>query len=257
MRAVKSAPKRKRKIAGPKIAPLIAMPAVQPLSESEWQLLLQLLPSQPLSSPLRIKLDWLMWTYLGILQGEAGSPSAREVATVLETVARHAHQFAGYLYTLDSSLASEETGAFNTASGAAADILAKALIKPEGQSVLAAALRGNEILAAVAAQEAKKLAERSKKGRPIRSAATPWMLRQLAQFLRDNGLPISKPPKAGDSLCVSSQRFLRAALTRAEALREPEWTRKEIKDMLMLSEQVFAHRVRQALQAPEESLLPI
>ena len=142
---------------------------------------LRLLPIQlPPSSSLRNNLDWLMWTYLGILEGEAGSPSAREVAAALETVAERAHQFSGFLYTFDFRLPSEETWTINTASGVAADILAKALIEAEGESVLAAALRGNVVLAAVAARQAKKLADSSKKGRAIQGVATAWMLRELA-----------------------------------------------------------------------------
>jgi hypothetical protein len=36
--------KRKRKTAGPRIAPLAPMPMVQPLSDSDWQPFLELLP---------------------------------------------------------------------------------------------------------------------------------------------------------------------------------------------------------------------
>src|SRR4051794_7245753 len=80
-------PKRKRKVAGPRIAPLIATPAVEPLSESEWQSFLQHLPRQTPPPPLlRSKLDELIQTYLGIVEAEGRSPSAREVATVLETI---------------------------------------------------------------------------------------------------------------------------------------------------------------------------
>jgi hypothetical protein len=248
-RAVKAAPfpKRKRKVAGPKVAPLIATPPVSFLSDTEWQPFLQLLPARPQPELLRSELDRLMTTYLGILEAEANSPSAREVAAVLEKLARHAHQFAQDLLRLDIR-GNEGKGHFNTANEAAADILANILIKPKKRSVLDAAIRANEVLAAVARREAKKLAESSKKGRPIRGAATAWMLRQLAELLHDNGLPVSLPPKGGDLLCVLSQHFLQVARTRAEALQEPEWARKEIQAMLMLSKQVFAGRLRRVVQ---------
>jgi hypothetical protein len=249
-RAVKAAllRKRKRKVAGPKVAPLIAMPTVAFLSDTEWQPFLQLLPARPEPELLRSELDQLMITYLGILEAEADSPSAREVATVLENVARRAHQLAQDLHRLDIRRGDEAAGPFNTANEAAADILANISIRPENRSVLDAALRANEVLAAVAVREAKKLAESSKKGRPIRGAATGWMLRQLAELLHDNGLPVSLPPKAGDPLYILSQHFLQAARTRAETLRDPEWARKEIEAMLMLSKQVFAGRLRRAVQ---------
>jgi hypothetical protein len=249
-RAVKAAPfpKRKRKVAGPKVAPLIATPAVSALSDTEWQPFLQLLAARAQPELLRTELDRLMTTYLGILEAEANSPSAREVAAVLEDLAQHAYQFARDLFTLDIRIDSEGKGQFYTANEAAADILANILIKPENRSVLDATMRANEVLAAVAFREVKKLAESSKKGRPIRGKATVWMLRRLAELLHDNGLPISPPSKGGDLLCVLSQHFLRAARTRAETLREPEWARKEIQAMLMLSEEVFAGRLRQVVQ---------
>jgi hypothetical protein len=248
-RAVKAAPfpKRKRKVAGPKVAPLIATPPVSFLSDTEWQPFLQLLSARPQPELLRSEVDRLMTTYLGILEAEANSPSAREVAAVLEKLARHAHQFAQDLLRLDIR-GNEGKGHFNTANEAAADILANILIKPKKRSVLDAAIRANEVLAAVARREAKKLAESSKKGRPIRGAATAWMLRQLAELLHDNGLPVSLPPKGGDLLCVLSQHFLQVARTRAEELQEPEWARKEIQAMLMLSKQVFAGRLRRVVQ---------
>src|ERR1700716_2256018 len=95
-RAVKAAPlpKRKRKVAGPKVAPLIATPMVPFLSDTEWQPFLQWLPARPQPKLLRSELDRLTTTYLGLLDAEANSPSAREVATALEDLARHAHQFA-------------------------------------------------------------------------------------------------------------------------------------------------------------------
>jgi hypothetical protein len=189
-----------------------------------------------------------MTTYLGILEAEANSPSAREVAAVLEDLARRAHQFAQDLLRLDIRIGNEGKGHFNTANEAAADILANILIKPTKRSVLHAAIRANELLAAVARREAKKRAETSKKDRPVRGAATAWMLRQLAELLHDNGRPVSLPPKGDDLLCVLSRHFLQAARTRAETLREPEWARKEIEAMLMLSEQVFAGRLRRAVQ---------
>src|SRR6266540_2550355 len=91
-RAVKAAPvpKRKRRVAGPKVAPLIAMPTVPFLSDDEWQPFLQLLPARPQPKLLRSELDRLMITFLGILEAEASSPSAREVATVLEDLAQRA-----------------------------------------------------------------------------------------------------------------------------------------------------------------------
>jgi len=249
-RAVKAAtlPKRKRKVAGPKVAPLIAMPSVPFLSDAEWQPFLQLLPARPQPELLRIELDRLMTTYLGILEAEANSPSAREVAVVLEDLARHAHQFAQDLLKLDIRTGNEGKGHFNTANEATADILANIWIEPEKRSVLGAAIRANEVLAAVACREAKKLAESSKKGRPIGGAATAWMLRDLAELLHDNGLPVSLAPKGGDLLCVLSQHFLQVARTRAEELQEPEWARKEIQAMLMLSKQVFAGRLRRVVQ---------
>jgi hypothetical protein len=196
-----------------------------------------------------VSFDRLITTYLGILEAEANSPSAREVAAVLEDLARRAHQFAQDLLRLDIRIGNEGKGHFNTANEAAADILANILIKPMKRSVLDATIGANEVLAAVARREAKKLAESSKKGLPIRGAATAWMLRRLAELLHDNGLPISPPSKGGDLLCVLSQHFLQAALTRAETLREPEWARKEIQAMLMLSKQVFAGRLRQVVQS--------
>jgi hypothetical protein len=249
-RAVKAAPlpKRKRKVGGPKVAPLIAMPTVPSLSDTEWQPFLQLLPARPRPKLLRSELDRLMTTYLGILEAEANSPSAREVATALEDLARHAHQIARDLLRLDIRIGNEGKGHFNTANEAAADILANILITPKRRSVLDATIRANEVLAAVARREAKKLAESSKKGRPIRGAATAWMLRRLAVLLHDNGLPISLPPKGGDLLCILSQHFLQAARTRAETLREPEWACKEIQAMLMLSKRVFAGRLRRVVQ---------
>ena len=64
------------------------------------------------------------------------------------------------------------------------------------------------------------------------------------------------PPKSGDSLCALSEHFLETALIRAEALREPEWARKEIQVMRMLTKRVFADRLRQAVLATGEGLLP-
>jgi hypothetical protein len=250
-RAVKATrfPKRKRKVAGPKVAPLIAMPAVPSLSDTEWHPFLQLLPARAQTKLLRSELDRLMTTYLGFLEAEANSPSAREVATALEDLARRAYQFARDLLRLDIRIGNEGQGQFNTANEAAADILANILIEPTNRSVLVATIRANEVLAAFARREAKKLAESSKKGRPIRGKATAWMLGQLAQLLRDNGLPIPLPLKWGDPICVLSQHFLQAARARVETLREPEWARKEIQAMLMLSNQIFAGRLRQVVQA--------
>src|SRR6266516_3966308 len=100
--AVKASPiKRKRKVAGRKIAPLTSMPPVQPLSDAEWQTFSQLLPSEAAAPPVRSQLDLLMMTYLGVLEAEADSPSAREVAAVLESVAQRARQFAKDVGTLE------------------------------------------------------------------------------------------------------------------------------------------------------------
>jgi hypothetical protein len=256
--------KRKRKAAGPKIAPLISMPTVPTLSDTEWQPFLQVLSSRPEPESLRSELDRLLTTYLGLLEAEASSPSAREVATVLESVARRAYQFAQDLRRLEirsrnkgEAPFSEGVGHFNTAKEAAADTLANVLLKPEGHSVLDAAIRASEILGAVADRKAKKLAERSKKGRPTHGEPTAWMLRQLIKLLRDNGVPISLPPKRGNPICDLSQHFLRIALTRAKALREPEWACTEIKSLLNLSEPVFVDRLRRAAQSHGEGLLPI
>jgi hypothetical protein len=232
------------------------MPAVKSLNDAEWQTFLRLLPSGPQLTSLRSKLDLLITTYLGVLEAEASSPSAREVATVLESIAQLAHAFAGYLYTLDIRLGSEGATTFNTANEAAADILGKFLIKPENRSVLDAALRANEVLAAIAVREAKKLAESSTKGKPTHGKPTAWMLCQLAELLRDNGLLISLPPKWDDPFCVLSQHFLQVALTRAKDLREPEWACQEILTVLMLSRQAFARRLRQVTQPRGKSLLP-
>src|ERR1044072_1131632 len=108
-RAVKlsSPAKRKRKAAGQKMAPLIATPTVPVLNDAEWQPFLQLVPSRSELTLLRNKLDWLMNTYLGVLEAEASSPSAREVATVLEGLARRAHQFAQELFSLVLLLSNE------------------------------------------------------------------------------------------------------------------------------------------------------
>jgi hypothetical protein len=259
MPAVKGAPllKRKRRVAGPKVAPLIAMPTFPLLSEDDWQLFLQLLPSRPELILLRSKLDGLLVTYLGILEAEATSPSAREVATVLEDLAWRAEQFTKELRKLDIRWGDEGSETFNTVTEAAADILSNVSVKPENRSVLDAALRANALLAVVAVREAKKLAESSKKGRPIHGQPTAWMLRQLAGLLRDNGLAISLPPRWDDPFCVLSQHFLRVALTRAKALREPGWACEEIKTALMLSEPLFLRRLRRAAQPPEESSLQI
>jgi hypothetical protein len=259
MPSVKGAPllKRKRRVAGPKVAPLIAMPTVPFLSEDEWQVFLQLLPSRLELILLRTKLDGLLVTYLGILEAEATSPSAREVATVLEDLAWRAQQFTKELRKLDIRWGDEGWEAFNTVTEAAADILSNVSIKPDNRSVLDAALRANALLAVVAVREAKKLAESSKKGKPIHGQPTAWMLSQLAGLLRDNGLSISLPPKWDDPFCVLSQHFLRVALTHAKALREPGWACEEIKTALNISKHVFLGRLRRAAQPPPESSLPI
>jgi hypothetical protein len=197
-----------------------------------------------------------MTTYLGVLEAEASSPSAREVATVLEDLARRAHQFAQDLVKLEIRTGNEAKGCFNTANDVAADTLANILIKPENRSVLETAIRANRVLAGVAVRTSKNLTERSRRGRPIHGGPTAWTLRQLAELLRDNGLPISLPPKWGDPFCVSSQHFLRIALTRARTLPAPDWACQEIQSVLMLSKLAFASRLRQAAQPRGESLLP-
>jgi hypothetical protein len=141
------------------------MPAVPSLSGTEWQPFLQLLPARAQPKLLRSGLDRLMTTYLGFLEAEANSPSAREVAAVLEELAQHAYQLARDLLRLNIRIGNEGKGHFNTANEAAADILANILIEPTNRSVLDATIRANEVLAAVARGEAKKLAESSKKGR--------------------------------------------------------------------------------------------
>jgi hypothetical protein len=70
------------------------------------------------------------------------------------------------------------------------------------------------------------------------------VLRQLADLLRDNGLVISSPLRASDPLCVLCEHFLRIALPRAKALREPDWACKEIQTVRMLGEQAFLGRLR-------------
>ena len=97
--------KRKRKTAGPGIAPLVPMPMVQPLSDADWQPFQELLPSRSRSEILRDKLNELLVTYLGYLDGEAGSPPTREVVAVLQELARRAYQFAHDLLRLDVGLA--------------------------------------------------------------------------------------------------------------------------------------------------------
>jgi hypothetical protein len=254
VRAVRRAlsPKRKRKIAGRKIAPLISMRAVAPLSDTELQPFLDRLPSRSENSSVRNKLDWLMSTYLGILEAEAASPSAREVAMALERIAQGTHEIARYLYTLDFRLDSEELGGFNTANEAAADILARISIREENRSVLEAALRANDILAAVAAGEAKKLAESSNKGRLTHGQATAWMLQRLIELLGEHGLRVAARPKSGDSVCVLSRHFLQVALTRATALSGSESATHEIKYALNLSDRVFRGRLRQAAEIVSE-----
>jgi hypothetical protein len=148
--------KRKRKTAGPKLAPLIPMPMVPLLSDSEWQPFLKLLTSRSRSEILRDRLNELLVTYLGYLDGEARSPSSREVAAVLEDIARRVCRFAHDLFLLDIRSRNQEEQRFNTPEEVAADILAHVLLKPESRAVLNAAIRANEVLARVAAREAKE-----------------------------------------------------------------------------------------------------
>jgi hypothetical protein len=246
------APKRKRKVAGRKIAPLIFTPAVARLSETELQPFLERLPSQPENSSVRNELDWLMSTYLGILEAEAVSPSAREVAMALARIAERTQEIARYLCTLDFRLGSAE-GGFNTANEAAADILARFSITGENRSVLNAALRANEVLAAVAAWQAKMLVESSNKGRLTHGQATAWMLKRLIELLREHGLRVAARPKCSDPVCILSRQFLRLALTRATALSGSESATRDIKYALNLSARVFMGRLRQAAEVASKS----
>jgi hypothetical protein len=255
-RTMVSPRKRKRKTAGPKLAPLVPMPMVPFLSDCEWQAFLDVLPSRSKSKILRDKVDELLVTYLGYLDGEARSPSTREVATVLQELARRAYQFAHDLLSLDLRLGNQEER-FNTPNEVASRLLASVPLKPEGRSVLHNAMRANEVLARVAVDEAKKLSERSKKGRLTYGQATAWMLQRLLELLREHGLRVSARPKRGDPVCVLSKHFLRLALTRARALKGSEWASQEIKYALMLSDRVFMGRLRQAAEAVRESKLPL
>lgn len=167
--------KRKRKTAGMKLAPFIPMPMVPGLSDSEWQPFLDVLPSHSRRQTLRDQVDELMVTYLGYLDAEARSPSTREVATALLDLARRAYQFKQDLLKLDLRLGNEEER-FNTPNEVASRLLASIRLKPEGRSILETAMWANEVLARVAAQEAKKLNEGSKKGRLTHGQATALML---------------------------------------------------------------------------------
>lgn len=244
--------KRKRKTAGPRLAPLIPMPMVPDLSDSEWWPFLELLPSRSRSKILREKVDELMVTYMGYLDGEARSPSTREVATVLQDLARRAYQFAQDLLRLDLRLRSQEER-FNTPNEVASRLLTSVLLKPEGRSVLENAMRANEVLARVAAHEAKKLSERPKKGRLTHGQATAWMLQRLVVHLREHGLHVAARPTSDDPVCVLSKYFLRLALTRARALKGSDGATQEIKYALMLSDRVFSGRLRQAAEDVGES----
>ena len=192
-------------------------------------------------------------TYLGELDGEARSPSTREVADALQEIARRAYQFAIELMKLDVRLGSEEEQRFNTPNEVAAHLLANVSLKPEGRSVLDNAMRANEVLAHIAVNEAKKLSEMSKKGRPIQGEATARMLRLLIILLREQGLRIPARPKSSDAVCVFSKHFLQVALIRARSLRGAEWATREIKYALMLSDRVFLGRLRQAGKSESET----
>jgi hypothetical protein len=93
----------------PRIAPLVPMPMVQPLSDADWQPFLELLPSRSRSEILRDELNELLVTYLGYLDGEARSPPTREVAAVLQELARRAYQFAHDLLRLDGLAPTAQT----------------------------------------------------------------------------------------------------------------------------------------------------
>jgi len=240
-------------VAGRKIAPLISMPVVAPLSDTEFEPFLDRLPCRPENRSFRDKVDWLIWTYMGMLETEAASPSAREVATALERIAQLARGTAQSLYELDTRPGSEEAAGLNTANKAAADVLARISMKGESRSVLDAARRANEILAAVARREAKKLAESSKKGRPTRGATTAWILQRLIELLREHGLFVASGPKSGAPVIALGRHFLRLALTRATALSGSEPAIQEIKSVLNLSDRVFMGRLRTDAEVRSES----
>jgi hypothetical protein len=245
--------KRKRKSAGPKLAPFIATPMVQPLSDAEWQPFLKWLGPRSRPEILRDKLDELLATYLGCLDGEARSPSSREVAGVLADVEQRAHQFARHLLMLDIRAPDQEEERFNTPNEVAADILTKVSGRPEGRSVLNAAIRANDILAQVAGREAKKLDERSRKGRPVRGHTTTWMLRRLIELLRENELGMPARPKSDDPVCVLSKHFLRLARIRARVLKGSKWASQEVEYELMVTDQIFLGRLMRAALAGSES----
>lgn len=247
-----SARRRRRKTAGPRLAPFIPMPPVRLLRDCEWQRFLDVLSSQSRSEIPRDKINELLVTYLGYLDGEARSPSTREVASALEDLARRAYQFFQHLGGLDLQLRDQEER-FNTPNQVASHILARVPLQPEGRSVLENAMRANDVLARVAVREAKKLSKRSKKGRLIHGQATAWMLQQLIEILREHGLRAAAPQKSGDLVCVLSRHFLRLALTRAPDLVGSKSAIQEIKYALNLSDRVFMGRLRQAAEVVSES----
>lgn len=248
-----SSRKRRRKTAGRRVAPFIPMPKVLVLTGSEWQPFLELLPSRPRSEILRDRLNELLLTYLGYLDGEARSPSSREVAKVLHDIARRANQFAKDLFLLERRAQDGQDERFNTPDEVASRILTNIMVKPDGRSALQNALRANELLARVADREAKELAESSRKGKPTHGEPTAWMLRRLIELLREHGLRIRVRPKFDDPVCVLSKCFLEAARNRATSLKGSDWAIQEIKRALGVSDRVFMGRLQHAAEAASES----
>lgn len=123
-----SSRKRRRKTAGRRVSPFIPMPKVLVLTGSEWQPFLELLPSRPRSEILRDRLNELLVTYLGYLDGEARSPSSREVAKVLHDIARRANQFAKDLFLLERRAQDGQDERFNTPDEVASRILTSDLL---------------------------------------------------------------------------------------------------------------------------------
>ena len=126
---------------------------------------------------------------------------------VLERIARPAISLHDISTRSTIAWAGRRRESFNTASEAAADILAKILIKRENRSVLDAALRGNELLAASLFGKLRSLLKAPRKDGQAVAQATGWVLRQLADLLRDNGLVISSPLRSSDPYCVLSRAF--------------------------------------------------
>jgi len=220
---------------------------VAPLSDAEWQLFLQWLPSCGQPELLRAELDQLMRIYLGKIEAEACSPFSREVATILSDIARHARSYALYLHALDSC-AANEGAPLNSAAEAAVDVLAY-----KKRSALETAIWANEVLATDADREAKSLEGRVKKGKRTHGEPTTWTLWRLAELLRDHGLNIPSSLKQRDPFFSLSMHFLKVAKERAKSLPQLAGAVKEIDQMLMITKPVFLKRLRQASQQRTES----